>query len=486
MRIKKCISQIRKKDFRKISLFLFLGLFSFESGNADLKVKRLRTEGLSNPIGMDVTAPKFSWQSGSDQRGVLQEAYEVNVYSDKNKETVIWSSGRIDTAKCIDIVYEGLNLQPSSRYFWDVTVWDNKGNSSQSDETAYFETGLMGTGWNDAKWIKSTTTKEAKEADAINAYSVSTDFEIKSLSAGICFAQKDANNYCMWQVNLEDSYPRLRPHIWSNGNVVCYDNIDLRDFLDVKLNTVYNIRIEIDGDIAKTFINDILIDSRKNPLGGNYGYGNAGIRQDRAWANYNILEEAYFDNFIIKDLTGDSETILFSEDFSNTDTPSFSTGTIIDGRLLVQAQYSWIKTSSSDKYDLEFDMILENDVAGIIFSATDTRNMFLWGINVKATGQPILRRHLFENGNITFTDISISQFISRDELMNKKHGVKIAVDGDTVKTYIDNILVDTYLDNSGRLFNGAVGFRAYKDGSQDEIAYYDNIKITTFRVNSVL
>lgn len=142
----------------RIALLLIFGLASAPTLLAGLKVTHLRTEALENPIGMDVEKPVFSWtMENGDERGVLQTAYEIGVFGDAGHTERIWSSGRQESDACIDIPYEGDALKASTRYYWRVTVWDNKGNEASSEENAYFETGLLGGGWNGAQWIKATT-----------------------------------------------------------------------------------------------------------------------------------------------------------------------------------------------------------------------------------------------------------------------------------------------------------------------------------------
>ena len=40
-------------------------------------IKKLQVEYLTNPIGLDITAPRFSWQLESAERGVRQTAYQI-------------------------------------------------------------------------------------------------------------------------------------------------------------------------------------------------------------------------------------------------------------------------------------------------------------------------------------------------------------------------------------------------------------------------
>ena len=59
---------------------------------AQLKVQNLLTENLSNPIGIDVQQPRFSWQLTSDKRNTLQTAYEIKVSSGKKS---VWTTGKL-------------------------------------------------------------------------------------------------------------------------------------------------------------------------------------------------------------------------------------------------------------------------------------------------------------------------------------------------------------------------------------------------------
>jgi len=66
-------------DMRKISLLLLSFQCIVFSVFAQLKVHQLKTENLTNPIGLDVLQPYFSWQLVSDQRNTMQSGYELRV-----------------------------------------------------------------------------------------------------------------------------------------------------------------------------------------------------------------------------------------------------------------------------------------------------------------------------------------------------------------------------------------------------------------------
>ena len=462
------------------------GLWSFMQPLNAFEVERLRTEAVKNPVGIDVERPMFSWtMDAGEERGVKQTAYEIAVFSDAACTTEVWTSGRVESDRQIDVPYGGDNLQPSTRYYWTVTVWDNKGGEATSTEQAYFETGLMGSGWDGAQWIKATDTPLSENTEGgITNYTVEADFEIDNISTGVIFAANDAHShYYMWQVNLEAGYPRFRPHVWRGPNLsdaTCLAEIDLRPLVNVQLHQTYHLRIEVEGNVARTYIDDVLVDTRNEPDGGNYGYGHIGIRQDAALNDPNNPERAYFDNFTVTDLTDGKEEVLISEDFSS-GTNTFSTGSIRDGRLYVEKSYAWYDPAIADLgYDLDLDVRVVRDNAGIIFSGYDTNNFHLWGINVRDKATPFLRRHVKVNGGFTYSDTDLGSFFTKADLTGSPHHVKISVRGTVIRTYINEQLVDTYYDASGRLTNGLIGFRAYYDRTMNEEACYDNVTVTTF------
>ena len=101
-------------------------------------VSRLRVNAMENPIGIDDSKPAFTWTltASDEERGILQTAYEVKLYTDKACQNEFWSSGKVESDLSVDRPYDGPALQAGNRYYWRVTVWDNKGGEATSDEMA--------------------------------------------------------------------------------------------------------------------------------------------------------------------------------------------------------------------------------------------------------------------------------------------------------------------------------------------------------------
>src|SRR5579862_985042 len=130
----------------------------------------LRCESVENPLGIDVETPHLSWQSDSTQRNWMQTAYQIVVSTSPSPASdgfaKVWDSGKIASAESVGIAYGGPKLEPRTRYYWSVRVWDAKGQSSQASETAWWETGLLDQEWK-AKWIAWKSPEQDSELDGV-------------------------------------------------------------------------------------------------------------------------------------------------------------------------------------------------------------------------------------------------------------------------------------------------------------------------------
>jgi alpha-L-rhamnosidase len=143
-----------KKLFRLIGLLQIILLPVF----AQLKVQNLLIENLSNPIGIDVQQPRFSWQSASDKKNTLQTAYEIKLSSGKKS---VWSTGKVASDQSVHVSYSGSPLQSAAKYQWQVRVWDNKGGASAWSEPATFQVALLNKSDWKAKWIEADFAEDS-------------------------------------------------------------------------------------------------------------------------------------------------------------------------------------------------------------------------------------------------------------------------------------------------------------------------------------
>jgi alpha-L-rhamnosidase len=120
---------------------------------AQVKVDGLLCENRSNPIGLDVTVPRFSWKLLSDRRDVMQTAYRVEVSESAGFHNYVWDSGKVKSDSSVFISYKGQPLQSGKKYFWRVQVWDNNGKSSGWSQSAWWQTALFNESDWKAQWI---------------------------------------------------------------------------------------------------------------------------------------------------------------------------------------------------------------------------------------------------------------------------------------------------------------------------------------------
>ena len=110
----------------------------------------------TNPLGIDVIAPRLSWRLESDQRGARQTAYHILAASEPGLleagKADLWDSGKIESNQSVHVVYAGTKLNSRQRVHWTVTVWDESGKPATS-APQWFEIGLLKRSEWKGKWI---------------------------------------------------------------------------------------------------------------------------------------------------------------------------------------------------------------------------------------------------------------------------------------------------------------------------------------------
>ncbi|MBB1286485.1 family 78 glycoside hydrolase catalytic domain [Flavisolibacter sp. BT320] len=136
-------------------LFCFFILESAKALNA-LHIHHLACERLTNPVGIDVTKPRLSWQFSGEERGLIQTAYQVLVASSAEKlaqnEGDLWNSGKIASDQSLHVQYAGKSLQSRQHVFWKVKLWTNNGEERWSAPASFSMSLLQPTDWK-GSWI---------------------------------------------------------------------------------------------------------------------------------------------------------------------------------------------------------------------------------------------------------------------------------------------------------------------------------------------
>ena len=191
---------IQKKIFLSVLLVLASCAESFA-----LTIDNLRVQALLNPSGIDQSNLQFSWQLQSAERGVVQTSYHLVLTKDTAGEDVVFDSGVVQSEQSVGVEVNSLALQPAQRYYWHVTVQDNKGQTATSTEPAYFETGLMGTGWSGAKWMEASDVPAGEATNEVTDYTVEGKVRIEHTAAGGFVKISAAQNNLHTTIVIEDN-----------------------------------------------------------------------------------------------------------------------------------------------------------------------------------------------------------------------------------------------------------------------------------------
>lgn len=249
---------------QKLPITLLLVMLCVGLCFGKISLEKLQVDYQTNPLGLDVTTPHFSWQmhAADDRRGYTQTAYQIVVTDAKNK--IVWDSKKVNQATSHGVAYEGANLLATTRYQWKLTVWNNF--NEVATKTAWFETGLMNpniSAWDGAQWIGGGADDLVLYAPALSVFKLEFGIQLdkasSSTKAAFVFGGNDARlmnkdlNLMGMQTQKNENYIAIELDISgvseiTNGmaklNIyrVGYDKTDTKDkpfkSLDIPLSAI--------------------------------------------------------------------------------------------------------------------------------------------------------------------------------------------------------------------------------------------------------
>ncbi|MGN1121413.1 MAG: family 78 glycoside hydrolase catalytic domain, partial [Eubacteriales bacterium] len=304
------------------------GTGTSESGKArstgSLCVSHLTVDHLTEPMGIDSETPVFSWQIADDAvRAWKQTAYRITVADSEqalSEGTYVWDSTQIASDETVDIPYDGAALAPATRYYWQVSVTGKNGENAVSD-VAWFETGLMDSGWSDAKWIARSEPK-SDAYFSLTDFTLDFDYAITANAASILFGGTGDGDFYMWQISAFSWHSdlRLRPHKCTSGGFAELPSATLAADKSA-VGSWQHMTIQASDGTVKTYLDGVLKDTRTI---ADLELGYIGFRCAGS-------EGFKIDNIVVKDGSG---TVVLDADFDNGDSKGFEKSALQNGELV--------------------------------------------------------------------------------------------------------------------------------------------------------
>lgn len=125
----------------------------------------LRCEHLVGPIGTDAAQPRLSWKISSGAANFRQRAFQIFIHTDSNaikQGHSLFDLPRENSDSQLFILRQA-GLEPFTRYYWRVMIWDGKGEQISSG-IRYFETGFLSRAAWQGSWISDSRSIDKKEA----------------------------------------------------------------------------------------------------------------------------------------------------------------------------------------------------------------------------------------------------------------------------------------------------------------------------------
>ena len=118
----------------------------------------LRCDWTVDPLGVDSSPPRLSWQlEGDGVRGRRQTARQILVSASGERlladQGEVWNSGRVASDEQLHVPYGGRRLRSAEQVFWKVRVWDDQGRASGWSAPARWTMGVLEPADWKGRWI---------------------------------------------------------------------------------------------------------------------------------------------------------------------------------------------------------------------------------------------------------------------------------------------------------------------------------------------
>ncbi|MGP3967793.1 family 78 glycoside hydrolase catalytic domain [Streptomyces sp. 6N223] len=197
------------------------------------------TQGLTEPLAVDVARPELAWTVGSSTAGSAVKAAEVEVRDAGADTDPIWSHVITD-AGASAVTYNGPALAPKHRYQWRVRVQD-QGNQWSAWSSSYdFGTAMFDTSdWSDADWITESAWQSANDELPSGLPLLRRDFTVEDRPIANATLFVSGLGAYVASVNGERAGDHQLGSGWTKFDKrTYYDGIDVTDSIQQGENTV--------------------------------------------------------------------------------------------------------------------------------------------------------------------------------------------------------------------------------------------------------
>lgn len=150
---------MKKNQLYLILILSLISMNTLSGQKSNILLSSLRCEYLENPLGLDVSTPRFSWKLLSDGKDISQSAYRILVASSPDllgrDQGDLWDSEKVNSDRSIHLEYGGEALDSRQRCYWKAMVWDQNGEASAWSKAAWWEMALLDESDWEAKWIEA-------------------------------------------------------------------------------------------------------------------------------------------------------------------------------------------------------------------------------------------------------------------------------------------------------------------------------------------
>lgn len=193
-----------------------------------MKAIRLRTEYLTEPLGLGIAAPRFYWNC---EGGLKQTAYQIVT---KRNGKVVWDSGKVGSSAMTHVPYGGAQLHSRERIEWSVKLWDENGEGGEI-ATSWFEMGLLKPDDWKAKWIAGDYKPNKQYRQSVDYFKKSFEVSEEIVSARLYASARGLYDVHINGTRIEDFI--LAPGMTDYRKRIQYQTYDVTALLQQE-NTV--------------------------------------------------------------------------------------------------------------------------------------------------------------------------------------------------------------------------------------------------------